>query len=220
MKIYTAIPSRNPSNDPHIYGNVEGDTAAKKYQRILDDFVANHGDHDWLNIIHEDAYLISDPTRELEKLPENVGVAGVIGSMFLGPSLQWWQNPPMVCCGHLLQGLDTPPYQREMRERGLPGTHWNMATVDGFCLLIRRDFAEKIHMSDLGSTWHLYDVDICIQARLSGHDVGIIDVETFHRSPGNFDPNDFEAARKKFVDRWKEPVDKSACLPYNLGGIQ
>lgn len=218
-KIYTAIPSRKLSTDPHIYGNIAGDSASKKYQRIIDDFVNNHTEYDWLHIIHEDAYLISDPTGELESLPEEVGVAGVIGSMFLGPTLQWWANPPMLCAGHCLQGLTEPPYQRELREAGNPMSN-KMATVDGFCLFIRRDFASKIKMTDLGDTWHLYDVDICLQAHLANRRVALIDVETFHRSPGLFDQNDFENARRKFVEHWGNAVNNSVCLPYNLGGVQ
>ena len=135
---------------------------------------------------------------------DNVGVAGVIGTLCLHNSCTWW-NPQrnVVTVGAIMQGdgkggsypmLDGPGYRNDA------------VSVDGCFMIFSREFLDKYEAHDFGSNRYLYDVDACLQSLRMGMRVGILDVRCRHESQGHMTP-DFEQARQKFLSYWKDYVD-------------
>ena len=135
---------------------------------------------------------------------DNVGVAGLIGTLCLYDSCTWW-NPQrnVVTVGAILQG-DGKGGAYPMLDG--PGYRADAVSVDGCFLILSREFVQKYEPHDYGSWRYLYDVDACLQCLQMGMNVGIVDVRCKHDSQGHMTP-DFEQAKQKFLAYWKPHVD-------------
>lgn len=213
MKLYTAIPinskiPREGIGEIHYFENIEDDSAARKYNRIIEAFLGSSCDI--LNIHHHDCE-VRCPEKEVLRQwqvlqASDVQVAGVIGTLCLFPSLQWWQpQRPVVTAGAIIQGYGDGQ-ERAMLD--MPGMRTDMVSVDGCCLwLSRKVLEEGLRLSEDIPGWHLYDVDICLRCLQMGHKVGLLNAQVKHDSEGHFDPATFEEVRKIAYDRWSKAVD-------------
>lgn len=203
------IPVAGESNpDLHYIGNDRAGTLSEKIALMRDmanaDWYCFH--HDDLTFASDDPY--TDPYLEQQLsvcTREHVGVAGVIGTLCLFQSCQWWQPMrPQVTAGCITQGFSNGQPDCVMADG--PGFRTDAVSVDGCCMWFSREFLEKFE----AHPWHpryLYDVDACLQALSNGFRVGILDYRTRHQSEGKFDPGEFDSARKKFMEHWGPKVD-------------
>lgn len=207
MKIQEFIPvimrPEKPLEGVTYVENGEGrETLAQKIGSLLE-----LAEADYYVFHHQDLKIetpeLVGPACERMRV-DNVGVAGVIGTLCLHNSCTWW-NPQrnVVTVGAILQGdghggvypmLDGPGYRSDA------------VSVDGCFMIFSREFLEKYEAHDFGSSRYLYDVDACLQALRMGMRVGIADVRCRHESQGHMTP-DFEPARQKFLAYWKPRVD-------------
>ena len=170
-------------------------------------------DTDWYCFHHDDLTFASDdPYNDpylIQQLAEcdrkGVGVAGVIGTLCLYESCQWWQPMrPQVTVGAITQGFADGKPDVDMADG--PGFRTDAVSVDGCCLFFSKKFIQEYEVHP----WHpryLYDVDACLQALSKGYKVGVLDYRCRHQSEGHFDPAEFENTRKKFMEYWKPRVD-------------
>lgn len=134
---------------------------------------------------------------------DNVGVAGLIGTLCLFDSCQWWQpQRNIVTVGAIIQG-DGKGGEYTMLDG--PGYRPDLVSVDGCLMVFDKAFIQKYEPHDFGSWRYLYDVDACLQCLQMGLNVGILDIRCKHDSQGQMTP-DFEQTRQKFLTYWKQHV--------------
>lgn len=208
MSIYVAIPlhAKVPKTDfgnVHYFEDVPEDSAAKKYNRIIEAFLASG--EDWLNIHHSDLEIRCEEReieRQLEELKAlDVHVAGLIGTLCLFNSLTWWTpGRPACTAGAIIQGFEGG---KEQPMLDYPGMRTDLASVDGCCLWMSRQvLAEGLRLDEGISGWDLYDVYLCVECLRMGHKVGILNVCAKHDSEGDYDLKEFEVNRKYLLDKW------------------
>lgn len=206
MKIQVSVPVKDPTPDSagiHYIDNSMGATLSEKIKRQLDI------DADWYLFRHDDLQTPPDfgpLVRQLEAFSrEKVGVAGVIGTLCLYPTVMWWQPMrPQVTVGCITQGFaDGRP---DVLMADGPGIRTDAVSVDGCCMLFSREFLEKFEPHPFHARFG-YDADACLQALSLGYRVGIVDFPCRHQSEGKFDPGEFETFRKKFMEYWGPRVD-------------
>lgn len=204
MKVMEFVPvilkPERPAEGVTYIENTGHETLAEKIA-VLKDY-----DFDYAVFRHDDLVIESPELVELncERMrADDVGVAGVIGTLCLFDSCTWW-NPQrnVVTVGAIMQGdgkggaypmLDAPGYRNDA------------VSVDGCCMIFDRRFIDAYEPHDFGSWRYLYDVDACMQCLAMGRKVGIVDVRCRHDSQGHMTP-DFEQARQKFLAYWKQRV--------------
>ena len=209
MKLEEFIPIAGESNG-HYIGNDVGKELSTKI--ALMHSWASPGT-EWYCFHHDDLTFTSeDPFTDpylLNQLAEcdrqGVGVAGLIGTLCLYDSCMWWAPMrPQVTAGAITQGFSNGQPDTVMADG--PGFRTDAVSVDGCCMFFSDRFLQQYEVHP----WHpryLYDVDACLQALYNGFKVGIIDYRCRHQSEGKFDPAEFDAARKKFMEYWKPKVD-------------
>lgn len=159
-------------------------------------------------VFHHDDLIVRTPElipAQCERMRiDNVGVAGLIGTLCLFSSATWW-NPQrnIVTVGAIIQG-DGRGGEYPMLDG--PGYRPDVVSVDGCFLILNKEFVKKYEPHDFGSWRYLYDVDACLQCLRMGMNVGIVDVQCKHDSQGQMTP-DFEQARQKFMTYWKRFVE-------------
>ena len=158
-------------------------------------------------VFHHDDLIIRTPElipAQCERMRiDNVGVAGLIGTLCLFASATWW-NPQrnIVTVGAIIQG-DGRGGEYPMLDG--PGYRTDVVSVDGCFLILSKEFVSKYEPHDFGSWRYLYDVDACLQCLQMGLNVGIVDIRCKHDSQGHMTP-DFEQARQQFLTYWKQHV--------------
>lgn len=209
MKIEMFIPvADEETTDCHYIGNGDCKTLSEKIA-----LMHKRADADWYCFHHNDlTFFCDDPYTDpyLEQQlsyfdRENVGVAGLIGTLCLYPSCQWWQPMrPQVTVGAITQGFANG--QPDVIMADGPGTRTDVVSVDGCCMFFSRKFLEQFEAHPFH--WRFgYDVDACLQALSKGFKVGVLDYRARHQSEGHFDVGEFEQARKKMMDYWTKRVD-------------
>ena len=193
-------PERPAEGVTYLHNSEGRESLAQKIAMLKDydfDYAVFH--HDDLKI--ETPELVG-PSCERMRM-DNVGVAGVIGTLCLAESCTWW-NPlrGVVTVGAILQG-DGKGGAYPMLDG--PGYRADAISVDGCFLVLSRDFIDRYEPHDFGSWRYLYDVDACLQCLQMGKNVGIVDIRCRHDSQGQMTP-DFEQCRRKFLEYWKPRV--------------
>lgn len=213
MSSYIAIPihskvPRDSLGNIHYFEDLPDDSAAKKYNRIFDAFLGSS--EEWLCIHHHDCE-IRCPDAEIESQLKTVyglgvRVAGVIGTMCLYRSFQWWQpQRPAVTAGAVIQGFEGG---KEQPMIDMAGIRTDMASVDGCIMWIHRSILQEgLRMDEDIPGWHCYDCEICLNTLRMGHKVGILNVCVKHNSEGKFDAQVFEQSRKCMDDKWNKIFD-------------
>ena len=135
---------------------------------------------------------------------DNVGVAGVIGTLFMSESCAWWLHKRgVVTAGAIMQG-DGKGGAYPMIDGA--GYRVDAVGVDGCFMVFSREFIARYEAHPYH--WRFgYDLDACFQALSMGMKVGILDIRVRHDSQGSFDSKEFDEYRQKFLARWKPHVD-------------
>lgn len=194
-------PERPIEGVTYLENTRETDTLAEKIKRMLetpaDYYVFHHQD---LKIETPEAIPLQCERMRVD----NVGVAGVIGTLCLFDSVMWWTpQRNVVTVGAILQG-DGKGGSYPMLDG--PGYRPDAVSVDGCCMVFSREFLEKYEPHPFH--WRFgYDSDACLQCLSMGMKVGIVDIRCLHDSQGGFNPAEFEEFRQKFLSYWKARVD-------------
>lgn len=206
MKILEFVPVEKlpdqPSLGPVLIDNSRGTTLAQKIG-VLRDY-----DADYYIFRHEDLKIetpeLIEQQCELMRV-NNVAVAGVIGSLIMSTSCAWWLHQRgVVTVGAIMQG-DGKGGAYPMLDG--PGFRTDAVAVDGSILVMDRAFVKSYEPHDFGHWRFGYDTDACFQALRSGRKVAILDLRCRHESQGGFDPAEFDAFKKRFIEYWKQYVD-------------
>lgn len=76
-------------------------------------------------------------------------------------------------------------------------------SVDECGFMMRKDKFMEYRFADLGPTWHLYSVDLCMRIQMRGESVGVIPVEAWHCSLGNLN-SDYYFRMRKLAKKYKK----------------
>lgn len=121
---------------------------------------------------------LGDVVRELGALDHGyalLGFAGVVEGKY-GESFRM-----NIQCGEARTGPDEP-----MRET-IP-----CFSVDECGFAMKRTTAEQYGFYDLGETWHLYAVELCLRLKRDGLQVGVIPADAWHHSYGDANVNYYQ----------------------------
>lgn len=190
-------------NDIIHIPNTEGKTLSEKISYM------NRYHADWYIFRHDDLTMqapLADIVPMLEIMDrENVGVAGVIGTLCLYNSCMWWSPMrPQVTVGAITQGFGDG--QPDVLMADGPGLRTDAVSVDGCFMAFSRKFLEQYEAHPFH--WRFgYDVDACLQALEKGFKVGIVPFPCRHQSEGKFDPVEFGEARDRLLEYWGAKVD-------------
>lgn len=146
---------------------------------------------------------------------ESVGVIGFAGTHFLPDMPMYWDESPLISEYNLTT-------KRGKTEKCFSVEHFGnhsiveVVAVDGLCFFMRRILFEKVAFDEKTfSGFHLYDMDICMQAREAGYKVCVCNnvlVEHFYEfNPDKVGYDLFESNLQKFYDKW------SSQLPLAVG---
>lgn len=187
-----------------VIKNQENDSIFKKYNRGLD--LIGIMENDIYCFIHEDVKILDDYFQEkvemvFGKFPE-IGVLGVIGSMFISENIGWWLCDKKHHVGQIQQGL---PNGTDFRMVKNVGFFKNVASVDGCCIFVSGKMIKdgfRFDEANYKGKYHFYDMDVCFTARQMGYTVAVADILVHHKSEGPMKEDWFEA-RKEFETKWK-----------------
>lgn len=205
MKILETIPCIKKSERPKegvVY--LENDDA----HQTLASKIALLKDYDFdYAVFHHDDLIIRTPElipAQCERMRiDNVGVAGLIGTLCLFDSVQWWQpQRNIVTVGAIVQG-DGKGGEYPMLDG--PGYRPDLVSVDGCFMIFDKEFIKRYEPHEYH--WRFgYDVDACLQCLSMGRNVAVVDVQCKHDSQGSFNPAEFNEFRIKFLAYWKQHV--------------
>lgn len=212
------VPVRGKKEDRLIITDIvylddlTGDSMCKKYNYAIDNLMP---DDEWVCFRHDDLDFIT-PINDIEwflnnRVPEDVWVAGVIGTYNVEVSLHWWVPFREVNgVGHINQLVlengkpKTPKQTYPMND--WPGYHEGVASIDGCCMFIRTSaFKAGLRFDEALPDYHFYDVDICLETIARGHGVATVPIDTVHKSAGGLPPN-INDLRQNVFKKWNERV--------------
>lgn len=201
---------------------------AEKYNWAIDNIIMKSND-DVICFRHDDTEfrtprdIIEAQVRK--QWANGAGVCGVIGTIALEGSCQWWTpNRHFNGSGYIIQGgirpkqgpdgkplmaADGTPimerYEYPMDDH--PGVHDYLATIDGCCFWVNKKmFKEGVRFDNNLKGYHFYDTDICCQALERHYKVSTINVVVKHDSEGQM-PKDFDKLREIFFNKWNAKID-------------
>ena len=205
MKILESIPviraPERPKEDVIYLENDEQHQTLSSKIAMLKDY-----DFDYA-IFHHDDLIIRTPElipAQCERMRiDNVGVAGLIGTLCLFDSVQWWApQRNVVTVGAIIQG-DGKGSEYPMLDG--PGYRPDLVSVDGCFMIFDRDFIQ--HYEPHEFHWRFgYDSDACLQCLAMGRNVAVVDIQCKHDSQGSFNQAEFNEFRTKFLTYWKQHV--------------
>lgn len=194
----------------YIHNTQKLDSIAKKYNFAIEKYCLPSNEK-YFCFRHDDLKIVTSNDiveYKLNKLFEDksVGVVGLIGTYILESSCVWWMpNRGINTAGRIIQGY---PDGKAIPMNDWPGTHKNLASVDGCCLFISRNLFEAgVRFDENLKGYHFYDTDICCQALANGFKVAVVDIEAIHNSIGA-SVHEIEQYRKVFFDKWTAKIDK------------
>ena len=205
MKILEFIPVIRTPERPkegviYLENDEQHQTLASKIA-LLKDY-----DFDYAVFHHDDLIIRTPELIEIncERMRiDDAGVAGLIGTLCLFDSCQWWQpQRNVVTVGAILQG-DGKGGEYPMLDG--PGYRSDAVSVDGCLMIFDKAFIDKYEPHEYH--WRFgYDVDACLQCLSMGRNVAIADIQCKHDSQGSFNAAEFDAFRTKFLAYWKQHV--------------
>jgi cephalosporin hydroxylase len=148
-----------------------------------------------------------------------VGVAGVIGSRMAPVTMAWWEGEPL---GQVRWRLRDPRARLGtadlVGERPLgAGALGRADVVDGLLLAFSPDAIRRLRFDEtLGPSFHGYDADIALQARVKGIGVAVVDLACTHHNNADFPYLDGWAAQfARFEAKWsaRRPATSGADAP-------
>ncbi len=160
-----------------------------------------------LCFVHEDVYFHSQDwgQKVLQhlQLPE-VGICGVAGRDFVSKVPAAWNK--RLSGINIIQSdkLGLKRTRRKLIPENYKSSLREVITLDGVILCFRKELFHKISFDEKIGGFHGYDLDICIQSKVSGYKNFVMyDIVLEHFSRGN--PNaDYYRSLIKVFKKWKD----------------
>mgnify|MGYP002623476925 CR=1 FL=1 len=152
-----------------------------------------------------------------------IGLVGVIGSQFLpNTNASWWNCGAQV--GEILQGNQDAygNYSVWYNNSNAVNSPIDCVVVDGCFMALRKSLFDYIHFDeDTFSSFHAYDLDICMQ--VLGLDLRVVVIDKLlieHKSSGVVGA-DYITQRDIFYKKWGRllPITKGINIPEESMGI-
>ena len=77
--------------------------------------------------------------------------------------------------------------------------HSSCFTCDECGFILKKNLFNLYRLSDLGETWHLYAVDLCLRLKIDKLKIGVIRVDVIHHSNGDRNKSFFKTFRQLVV---------------------
>lgn len=130
----------------------------------------------------------------------SLGIAGVVGSKNLPPSVVWWEGDMIGAVYDDHTGIIRPYlYERSFDECS------EAAVLDGLLLMTQYDISWR---TDIFDSWHFYDLSQCMEFHRHGYKAGVIpqiNPGVYHWCGQN--PMDgYDKEREKFIREYGDEV--------------
>lgn len=148
----------------------------RAYNQIIDRALQDP-EMEALVLLHEDTELRDDAFESkvrAELADSEVAVLGVVGGRE-SPSSRWWEGERF--------GYAPDNHHPTGNDFG-KGRH-DVDQVDGLLLVLSRWAVENLRFDERFRGFHVYDADMCMQARAAGRIVRVVDIELFHHDKGS-----------------------------------
>jgi hypothetical protein len=183
----------------------------ESYNALLDAAAGRDG-LEALVLVHQDTEIVSDDfcarVRDALRDPD-VGVVGCVGAIGVR-SIAWWEAS--VTLASFVNryeehgGGDLASFSWEWDEAPPYARTGEVETLDGFLLALSPWAVQNVRFDEsLGSEFHGYDLDFCLQVRAAGRKVVTADVRAIHHRPLEMvpDPERWVAAHVAVAEKWE-----------------
>lgn len=172
------------------------DNSSNKFESAAQalNYGANKAKHSYLMFIHQDILITDDNwLEELENSLnslDKLGVAGVAGKI---PKYQ-------SVVTNITQGI--PPHPVSPCQITEPK---QAQTVDECLFIIPKSVYNEIQFDeDTCHDWHLYGVDLCLEAKELDYNVYILPLSVYHRSPGHSMSSEYDITLQKLLKKHRK----------------
>jgi hypothetical protein len=183
----------------------------KSYNALLDE-AAGWDDLEALVLVHQDAEIVSGDfcrrVREAMTGPD-VGLVGCVGAVGVR-SIAWWEasvtQASFVNRYEELGGGDLASFSWDWDEAPPYARTGEVETLDGFLLALSPWVVRNVRFDEsLGSSFHGYDLDYCLEVRSRGRRVVTVDVRAIHHRPLEMlpDPEDWIESHIRVAEKWE-----------------
>lgn len=201
-------PRLSADDELHVLPPAPGICGA--YNRLID-MARERPDCEALVLIHDDVEIIDDNFRGKvlrEAGRPGRGVTGVVGAVS-PPGLAWWEARRKAGVVFETRGaivFDPRPT--------------DVDCVDGMFMVLSPAAFRTLRFDERSfPAFHGYDVDFCLQARVSGLAVRTARIDLVHRTKGGYgDTGAFAAADRALRAKWSDPRPATPVSDADVGG--
>ena len=181
---------------------------------------------DILCFMHEDVLFHSENFGKILEqiyLQKDIGAVGIVGAQYMTKvsSAAWWESSPASGC--IIQGQTDSNgiYKAHLESDGKVEKITDVVVLDGCFITIRANLFKKIKWDDdTFDSFHMYDMDICMQIIHEGYRVCITpDILIEHKSLGTLNPSYYESLRT-FKEKWQKQLPIYRGLTLNAKDIE
>jgi|GEM_PF-347578 len=170
---------------------------------------------EYLVFVHEDVYFV---TREWGKILEDkfiknssMGIVGVAGTQYLFKDNPFWTSAGRPFIKGKVIHEDAGKNSLILSAYSEDEADAEVVAVDGLFFCIRKSLFNRIKFDEQTfDKFHLYDLDICMQARKTHSIVVTTDILVKHRSWGSFDET-WKYYGAQFLHKYKNDLPAS-CI--------
>jgi hypothetical protein len=206
--------------EPGIRGAAEPDSEVvaqpsigsifRSYNALLDHFAARD-DLEALVLVHQDAEIVEPDFCRIvrEALTDSdVGLVGCVGAVGVR-SIAWWEAS--VTCASFINryeehgGGDLPSFSWAWSDAPAYARLGEVETLDGFLIVLSPWVVRNVRFDEaLGSAFHGYDLDFCLQVREAGRKVLTADFRAIHHRQLEMvpDPEEWIQAHISVAEKW------------------
>jgi hypothetical protein len=181
------------------------------YNALLDAF-ADRDELEALVLVHQDAEIVEPEfcriVREALKGPE-VGLVGCVGAIGVR-GIAWWEAS--VTCASFINryeehgGGDLPSFSWAWSDAPAYARLGEVETLDGFLIALSPWVVRNVRFDEsLGSAFHGYDLDFCLQVREAGRKIVTADFRAIHHRQLEMvpDPEEWILAHISVAEKWE-----------------
>lgn len=181
---------------------------------------------DILCFMHEDVLFHSEnfgKVLEQTYSQKDIGAVGIIGAQYMTEvsSTAWWESSPAR--GSIIQGQTDSNgiYTVHLDSDGKVDEITDVAVLDGCFITIRANLFKHIKWDDdTFISFHMYDMDICMQIIHEGYRVCVTpDILIEHKSIGTLNHPYYESLRT-FKTKWQKQLPIYRGLTLNAKDIE
>ena len=181
---------------------------------------------DILCFMHEDVLFHSENFGKILEqiyLQKDIGAVGIVGAQYMTKvsSAAWWESSPASGC--IIQGQTDSNgiYKAHLESDGKVEKITDVVVLDGCFITIRANLFKKIKWDDdTFDSFHMYDMDICMQIIREGYRVCITpDILIEHKSLGTLNSSYYESLRT-LKEKWQKQLPIYRGLTLNAKDIE